>query len=91
MKRLAAVLLIGVFVTLILQPVSLTVNSLSNNQPTRADGFPIPPIPPQPGMLMADNWPIPPIPPQPGMLMADNWPIPPIPPTRLVNGAVWVA
>ncbi len=54
MKRLAGMLLIGVLAALILQPVSLTVNSLFNNQP----------IPPESQMLMADNFPIPPIPPQ---------------------------
>jgi hypothetical protein len=46
MKRLAVGLLIGFITLLILQPVSLTVNSLLNNQPTRADIWPIPPVPP---------------------------------------------
>src|SRR5712692_11548839 len=103
MKRLAVLLLVGVLTALILQPVGPQVNSLFTNQPTRADNWPIPPIPPtlvadiwpippippQSQMLMADNWPIPPIPPQ--TLTADIWPIPPIPPTELVSGAVWVA
>jgi len=99
MKRLAVGLLIGFVTLLILQPVSPRVNSLFNNQPTRADNWPIPPIPPT---LVADGSPIPPIPPtsvadgspipaKSQTLIADNWPIPPIPPQKLVSGAVWVA
>ena len=97
MKRLAGMLLIGVLAALILQPVCPRVNSPFNNQPTRADGVPIPPkpptlvaqfpIPPKPPTLVAQF----PIPPKPPMLIADNWPIPPIPPQKLVSGAVWVA
>ena len=75
MKRLAVGLLIGFVALLILQPVSIKVNSLFNNQPTCstlvAEGFPIPPIPPT--------------------LVAEGFPIPPIPPTNLVSGAIWVA
>jgi hypothetical protein len=100
MKRLAGMLLIGVLTALILQPVSPRVNSPFNNQPTRADGFPIPPI--KPPMLVADGFPIPPIPPTlvadgfpippiPPALVADGFPIPPIPPTMLVSGAIWAA
>ncbi len=98
MKRLAGLLLIGVLAALILQPVSPQVNSLFNNQPTRADGIPIPPIPPTlvadgipippiPPNLVADGIPIPPIPPK---LVADGIPIPPIPP-KLVSGTIWAA
>jgi len=60
MKRLASMLLIGVLAALILQPVSLTVNSLFNNQPACAifvaDGFPIPPIPPTKKLVSGAIW-----------------------------------
>ncbi len=70
MKHLAALLLVSALLALMLQPVSLTVNSLSGNDGLRADGgWPPPPFPPPPGgrLFVADGgWPPPPFPPPPG-------------------------
>ena len=69
MKHLAALLLAGALLALMLQPVSLTVNTLSGNDGLRADGSgPPPPFPPPPGGgLLADgSGPPPPFPPPPG-------------------------
>ena len=54
----------------------------------RADGTPIPPLPPPKPMLLADGTPIPPLPPPKGLfdgsqiLVADGTPIPPLPPPK---------
>ena len=59
MKRLTLLLLAGALVALILQPVSVAVNTQFNNTP-RADGVVAPFPPPSGGMLLADGFPIPP-------------------------------
>ena len=48
MKQLALLLLAGALMALILQPVSLTVNTPSGNRGLRADGVYPPPFPPPP-------------------------------------------
>ncbi len=65
MKHLAALLLVGALLALMLQPVSLTVNTLSGNDGLRADGSgPPPPFPPPVSGLLADgSGPPPPFPP----------------------------
>lgn len=45
MKRLATILLVSALVALMLQPISLTVNTLSDNTRLRADGVLPPPFP----------------------------------------------
>ncbi len=68
MKHLAALLLAGALVALMLQPVCLTVNTLSGNDGPLADGGgPAPPFPPPGGGLLPDGGgPAPPFPPAPG-------------------------
>lgn len=52
----------------------------------KADGTPIPPLPPPKGTLVADGTPIPPLPPPQETFVADGTPIPPLPPpTGSVN------
>ncbi len=71
MKHLAALLLAGALVALMLQPVSPTVNTLSGNEGLRADGSgPAPPFPPAPGggLLPDGSGPAPPFPPPGGGL-----------------------
>jgi len=52
MKRLVVLLLVGALMALIVQPVSLTVNSPSGNSGLRADGaYPPPFPPPEPGPM----------------------------------------
>ena len=68
MKHLAALLLVAALAALMLQPVSLTVNTFSGNDGLRADGGgPPPPFPPPPEVvLLADGGgPPPPFPPPP--------------------------
>ncbi len=56
----------------------------------KADGIPIPPLPPPKGtggaigseVLVADGIPIPPLPPPKPTLVADGIPIPPLPPPK---------
>jgi len=62
-KRLTLLLLVGALVALILQPVSVTVNTQFNNNIPRADVVVAPFPPPSGGMLLADGFPIPPCPP----------------------------
>jgi hypothetical protein len=47
MKRLATLLLAVALATLILQPVSITINTPFGNTGQRAEGVPAPPFPPQ--------------------------------------------
>ena len=85
MKRLAVLLLAGALVTLILQPVSPTVNTLPSNSGLRADGGLPPPFPPPRSgtMLVADGSIPPPFPPtwSGTTLVADGAYPPPFPPT----------
>ncbi len=82
MKRLTLLLLAGALLALILQPVSVTVNTQFNTNTPRADGVVVPFPPPSGDMLLADGVPMPPFPPPPGggMLLADGVPMPPFPP-----------
>jgi hypothetical protein len=73
MKHLAALLLVGALVALMLQPVTLAVNTLSGKNVLRADGGgPPPPFPPPPGGgLIADGGgPPPPFPPPPDRVVS---------------------
>ena len=64
MKRLAALLLAGALVALIVHPVASVVNVPVSNDGPRADGIPAPPLPPWPegGLLVADGITAPPWP-----------------------------
>ncbi len=73
MKRICLLLLVSVLVTLIVAPISPTVNSSPtpalNPDSQQAQGWPIPPPPPRKVRsaekdLMAQGWPIPPPPPK---------------------------
>ena len=81
----------------ILVPLAGSVNPFGKPQgsstttPTlKADGIPIPPLPPPKGpggaisseVLVADGIPIPPLPPPKLTLVADGIPIPPLPPPK---------
>ena len=81
----------------ILVPLAGSVNSFSKHlgNPTtspslKADGIPIPPLPPPKGtggaisteVLVADGIPVPPLPPPKPMLVADGIPVPPLPPPK---------
>jgi len=81
----------------ILVPLTGSVNPFDKHQgstttsPTlKADGIPIPPLPPPKGgggaigseVLVADGIPIPPLPPPKLTLVADGIPIPPLPPPK---------
>ncbi len=64
MKRLTLLLLAGALVALILQPVSVPVNTQFDNNSSRPDGVTPPSLlAPESGMLLADGFPIPPCPP----------------------------
>ena len=71
MRRVATFLLVGALVTLILQPVTLNVNTQLGNAVLQADGGPMPPFPPPTppkttlGNLVTDGGPMPPFPPTP--------------------------
>ena len=97
MKKTALGVAVSVVAVLMLLPVVRSVN-LSAGKPVTidrslgADGWPIPPFPPQASSndirtLLADGWPIPPFPPtvrsgDNQTLVADGWPIPPFPPKQ---------
>jgi len=81
----------------ILVPLAGSVNPFSKHlgNPTtspslKADGIPIPPLPPPKGtggaisteVLVADGIPVPPLPPPKPMLVADGIPVPPLPPPK---------
>ncbi|HET9804503.1 MAG TPA: hypothetical protein VFP96_14785 [Candidatus Acidoferrum sp.] len=69
----------------ILVPSLVAVNHFTKKSvDMRADGIPIPPLPPPKGFtLVADGIPIPPLPPPKGTtLAADGIPIPPLPPPK---------
>jgi hypothetical protein len=80
----------------IVVPLASRVNHLAQNsveqaksRVLRADGNPIPPLPPPKATLVADGNPIPPLPPPKGtggssmgVLVADGNPIPPLPPPK---------
>ncbi len=72
MRRLLILVLAGALTALIVLPVSPTVNPTIGKTTLRADGSPIPPIPPKPsvGDLWADGSPIPPIPPKPMVVVS---------------------
>ena len=76
------------FVHSIVLPVSCSVNhsagdSVPDNSAIRADGWPLPPLPPRNTELFADGWPLPPLPSRNiEPLFADGWPLPPLPPGR---------
>ena len=65
MKRLAALLLAGALVALILHPVASVVNVPVSYDGPRADGMPAPPWPTGGSLLVADGDPAPPFPPWP--------------------------
>ena len=71
MKRICLLLLVSVLVTLIVAPISPTVNSSStpalNPDSQQAQGWPMPPFPkyksaPAGEILHAQGWPMPPFP-----------------------------
>ena len=79
----------------ILIPFAGTVNCFRPQQPAstkapslKADGIPVPPLPPPKGgvissdSLIADGIPVPPLPPPKLTLMADGIPVPPLPPPK---------
>ena len=81
----------------ILVPLTGSVNpfgkhqgSITTSPSLKADGIPIPPLPPPKGnggvigseVLVADGIPIPPLPPPKLTLVADGIPIPPLPPPK---------
>ncbi len=81
----------------ILVPLTVSVNPFGKHQGSttaspslKADGIPIPPLPPPKGsggaigseVLVADGIPIPPLPPPKLTLVADGIPIPPLPPPK---------
>ena len=75
----------------IVRPVLCSVNhSAGSNGVIRADGWPLPPLPPRnTEPLFADGWPLPPLPPRNiEPLFADGWPLPPLPPGRHILAAV---
>jgi hypothetical protein len=59
-----------------------------NSPNLKADGIPVPPLPPPKGtafgteILIADGIPVPPLPPSKAMLIADGIPVPPLPPPK---------
>ena len=69
MKKLSRLIAISLFALLIVLPVLCSVNpsagnSVSNKSVLRADGWPVPPLPPgNAETLVADGWPVPPLPP----------------------------
>ena len=79
----------------IVVPLASRVNhftQISNEQAKsrilRADGTPIPPLPPPKGTLVADGTPIPPLPPPKETFIADGTPIPPLPPPKGSGGSM---
>jgi hypothetical protein len=69
----------------IVVPASVSVNrNLATNggAQLRADGMPLPPVPPNGTLLVADGMPLPPVPPANGVLVADGMPLPPVPPAN---------
>ena len=95
LKKTATAIAVSVLAVLIVAPIVRSVN-LSAGKPLTiepaqyADGWPMPPLPPNSlamngGTLVADGWPMPPLPPQTpsiedSTLVADGWPMPPLPP-----------
>ena len=95
MKTLSSLPAFALLALLIVLPVLCSVNtsagsSVSNNSVLRADGWPVPPLPPRnTETLVADGWPVPPLPPRnTEMLVADGWPVPPLPPREAYSLAV---
>lgn len=81
----------SLFAVAILVPSLAEVNHFSRlSGNLRADGNPVPPLPPRTGVtLVADGNPIPPLPPRTeATLVADGNPIPPLPPR---GGVMFVA
>lgn len=79
----------------ILVPLACSVNHVGTqtqnptNLPSlKADGIPVPPLPPPKGTaigsetLIADGIPVPPLPPPKAPLVADGIPVPPLPPPK---------
>ena len=79
----------------ILVPLAYSVNHFGTqtqnptNPPSlKADGIPVPPLPPPKGaavsseILIADGIPVPPLPPPKVTLVADGIPVPPLPPPK---------
>ena len=79
----------------ILVPLACSVNdfgtqtqNLTNLPSLKADGIPVPPLPPPKGaaigseILIADGIPVPPLPPPKASLVADGIPVPPLPPPK---------
>jgi hypothetical protein len=86
----------------ILVPLAGSVNPFSKHQGNhttspslKADGIPVPPLPPPKGtgsaigseVLVADGIPVPPLPPPKLTLVADGMPVPPLPPPKGGNVA----
>jgi len=65
MRKLAAFLAAAALTVAMLQPVARVVNDVPAGSPELADGGPVPPFPPKPGVLSADGGPVPPFPPKP--------------------------
>ena len=87
---LASRLRTSLFVVAIVVPSLAAVNHFTQKATSlRADGIPIPPLPPPKDLtLVADGIPIPPLPPPKEVtLSADGIPIPPLPPPKLELGA----
>ena len=95
MKKTAIAVAVVALAVLMVLPIMRSVN-LSAGKPVTsdrrliADGWPMPPFPPNASsmdanILVADGWPMPPFPPgvssmDANILVADGWPMPPFPP-----------
>lgn len=90
-------LLLSLAAIAILVPLLSSVNpfdkhqrSTTNSPSLKADGIPVPPLPPPKGtgsaigseVLVADGIPVPPLPPPKPTLVADGIPVPPLPPPK---------
>jgi hypothetical protein len=108
MKKVAILAALSLLALLIVLPITSSVNQtvgnpVLNNGTLRADGTPIPPLPPKKKLhrdstsLVADGTPIPPLPPKKKLyrdstsLVADGTPIPPLPPKKLRSTGVAVS
>jgi hypothetical protein len=88
----------------ILIPLASSVNSFNTHQfepanslGLKADGIPVPPLPPPKAAaigsetLVADGIPVPPLPPPKLSLVADGIPVPPLPPPKGGTGTLFTA
>ena len=90
MKKTACLMFVFALAVLIVLPSIPGVNhpadlSKGAERALYADGWPLPPFPPNATQtLVADGWPLPPFPPNATQtLVADGWPLPPFPPNTV--------